>query len=324
MFKRILTSCLAIALIAIGSQVASAQCGGGCGGGHGCRISNAFHNVIKGSFGGSNCGREISNYEAAGLWANYCTDTCTINGGCGGCGSTTGCGCGFSLRQRGCNALVDNCGQSFDQCGGHAGCGLGGKFRGLFARGGNACGNTGCDSGCFGYPGGCGTGCNTGCGQSSGGFSCGGGKLFAGLHSRGGLFARHQGCGNGCGHGCGLFKRGNWHDRLFSGFYAKRGACNATYFGNHVGPETGFADFTSAVNGQLTGSCGCNPVHPGVPVETHSRSIQADPVPTAEPQPQPRPLPGDVQNHDGASYQRLGVQGRVARSVLEPSHAFRN
>ena len=301
MVKGLMTSCLAIAVFAVGAQMASAQHGG-----HGCRISSAFNGLVGNAYGGANCGREISNYEAAALWADYCYDDCSINGGCGGCGH--GCrlggrlfsrGCGTSACDTGCGEAVQDCGSG---CGGHGGHCLGGKLRGLFAGHGAGCG-CGCGD-CFGYPAGCANdcgGCDTGCDQrcNSG---CGGrlrGKL-AGMFS-------HRGCG------CRLFSCGGWHDRMFSGFYARHGARGSYFNASSCGC---CQDFTSAVNGQITGACGCGgAVHPPAvnpPAQMEQKGTdEVPPVVPAEVQPQ----------EDGASYYRSNPN-RVAESVLENRRGF--
>lgn len=310
MLKGLMTSCLAIAVLSMGAQMASAQHGG-----QGCRISNAFNGIVGNAYGGANCGREISNYEAAALWSDYCYDNCTINQGCGGgCGSS--CGLGFGkLFARGCGTSAceqpaNDCGCG---CGGRAGHCLGGKLRGMFSgiRGGGDCG---CGD-CFGYPAGCASdcgGCNTGCDQgcdSGCNAGCGGrlrGKL-AGMFS-------HRGCG------CRLFSCGNWHDRMFSGFYARHGA-RGNYFNAHA---CGCCqDFTSAVNGQITGACGCGGGAVQAPMTTtpmtpvDSGSMQQNGADEVSPV-----VPAEVApNDDGASYYQSS-SNRVAESVLLNRRGF--
>ncbi len=283
--KGFLTTCIAMACLAMLSQSASAQCG---------KLGQAFNQHVANSFGGANCGRGITNYEAAGLWANYCNEDCTVyQGGCSsGCNSGCNSGCGNNAAAYGYPAAGNDCGTSFvandcgslnqgfgDGCGG--GC-LGGKLKGLFSKFGNG---GGCGS-CFGWgDGGCGGGnmgfgfANSGCcgteiGNGSPAFfggGCGGG---CGLLKGGMGLGLGGGCGNSCGMGgggllaklftgkgcgCGLFSGGGFHDQRFSNFYRTYGSSsNTAYFSNYVGSESGFADFGTAVGGTITNACGCN------------------------------------------------------------------
>ncbi len=130
---------------------------GGCGG-YGSYGAVGFDN---------GCNRAITNQQAAGLWAGYCTEDCSYKG-------PTGC-------------------RLFGGHGGGGGCKLfGGRSRGGFGGGFGGGGFAG--GGCFGYP-------TSGCGTSS----CGIGGGGCGLSRGGGLFSRLRGRrGGGCGSGCGI------------------------------------------------------------------------------------------------------------------------
>jgi hypothetical protein len=242
-----------------------------------------------GSMTDGNCGRGITQSEAAALWADYCTENCghgdhcrrgcgLFNRGCGGC--ATGCHTGFGAGcGRGCDAAaVDECGNISEGgclggCRGGLKCRLGGRRcgGGLFASR-SACG---CDLGCFGYPDAC--GCDTGGG-------CMGGK-FRGLFSRGhdcgcdmdpcdndcggnlgGLFG---GCG--CGNGCGL---GGKLKGLFS---RNRSCCGdpCGYFNANVGQEYGTSGMQSCVSG-------CGTVSPNAMPSTVSPAANAPMAPNTD------------------------------------------
>ena len=222
---------LAIAVMACCTEVNAQGCG--CGGDYG------YASVAMGGYGGfgggsNNCGRDISQGDAAALWSNYCTESCTDHSG-GGLFSRLKAKCGGGL----CG------GGGFG--GGHCG---GGGFGGGFGYGGGSCG---CDQGCFGYPaGGCGGGC--------GGGGCGGGGCLAGKFGGG----RH---GRGCG-GCGLKGRhggGGSCDSCPCGAAPVEfaGGCDTcgcsgdgSYFSQPVGYDYGTAGMHSVVQGCATGACG--------------------------------------------------------------------
>lgn len=233
---------LKVAIIAAALSCCSTVMAQDCGCGNTGYIQAGNSNATQ-----NNCGREISQRDAEGLWSNYCTENCGFDGG--------GCGCG--------------------------GCKLGGRLRGMFAGGrSGGCGcdtgcNSGCNNGCFGYP----TG---GCGCGSGGMVAGGRhgcKLGGKLK---GMFAG-RGCGSAdpcadpcavemttsCGGGCGgnvcggrRCKLGGKLKGMFSGgmFGGSRRACGTSgaYFGEAVGYEYGTAGIHSAVAGCATNACGCN------------------------------------------------------------------
>lgn len=238
-----------------------------------------------GAVGGNNCGRIISTNEAAGLWAGYCHDDCTIDRGAG-CGS----GCGLFSRLKGGGRLGGGC---------NTGCGVG---AGGFGAGGFGYGG-GCGAGtCFGYPS---CGCNQGCG---GGFAvasagCGGGGLGGGC----GLFSRLKakmrglGCGaSSCGvatcdpcgstgrggrKGCGLFaklcarkNRGGGNYTVTTSAIDMCGCGNGgQYFNYAVGADYGNVGMQSAVAGSVTGACATcgvsspfgQPMMSGTPVQTN-------------------------------------------------------
>ena len=169
--------------------------GGGFGGAYG----------LSAGYGGGmdNCGRGITQSQAAALWSGYCTDSCSFDSSCGSFGGNsyaapcatdncnTGCASvGHSSGYVGgyaASSIVDDCyGDYSGGCfgGGHGGCKIKGLFRGLFGK----LNGLGCGGGCgFGYGGGCGIG-----------HGCGGG---CGLGAGGGLLGRFGG-GSGCFGGC--------------------------------------------------------------------------------------------------------------------------
>lgn len=162
-----------------------ANYGGGFGGYGGYGMAN---------LGASNCGREISNQGAAGLWAGYCNESCGVP------------------RQRG---------QLFSgRHGCRSGCGAGGGGLGKFGYpAGGGCGNVGC----FGYPSGCGA-CGGGAGL--GGFHKGCslfGKL-KGRHSGGSLLAKLKGIGGGCS----LFNKSSSCGLGYGGGFGAGGGCGSS------------------------------------------------------------------------------------------------
>ena len=213
--------------------------GGGFGGGGFGGYSN-FGALGGAGVIGDNCGREITDGQAAALWAGYCTESCGYYGGntggasfapvasfggaaCGApaatCGGPT---CGVAPAPSGCKLL--------------GGCKLfsGGKLRGLLGgggclggHGGGGCGG-GCDQGGFGYPsdcGSCGGGCNS-CGTGNafvGGYGGGFSSLSYGASSCDTGFVS-GGHGGGCRLGggrpsCGLKGRGTGlFSRLFNNY----------------------------------------------------------------------------------------------------------
>ena len=236
--------------------------------------------------GAESCGRSISQSQAAGLWAGYCSENCSYQGGSscgGGCGQSmsyaapaysvatpscgvvadSGCGLGGKFGSR----LGGGLGSKFGGCGGGCsirkgignGCGLfsrlkgkfsggaGGGFRSMFGGGFGNGGGCGCDNGCFGYP------TNCGCGGIGGGF----GSMFggAGGHGGGGFLARLRAkfSGGGCGGGC-FSKRSR-------GAFATSQACVGTtnnYFGEMVGADYGNVGMQSTVSGMTNDCCGAS------------------------------------------------------------------
>lgn len=187
-----------------------------------------------GGHGGTNCGRVISQQDAAGLWGNYCNETCfdfrrqrnhRLFGGLGaGCGSCLNSGFGYP-----------------------AGCGGCGDFGGC--HGGTGCGGGLMQGGSIGH--------RHDCGHQRHPF----------LAS---LFQRHRGDGCGCHHGCGLFSRLFHHHRnrqqrlgqgrMFRYFHgcdapslfatsAANCGTNGAYFDEGVGYEYGTGGIQSSVQG---------------------------------------------------------------------------
>jgi len=240
-----------------------------------CFVSSEAAAQNCGSTSINDCGREITQMESAGLWADYCTETCSVRqkrsaqgrscqrGGCGsGCKSAgaanvdSSCGCETSDSSCGCESS-DSCGGS-----GSGGCRLGnrggGHFKGRHGgrtggllSGGSGCGGSGCGGsgcgcnlGCFGWPAACGSCCGGAvinvtqhCGGGCGGF--GGCKLKS-------LFSRFGGHRDGCG--CGLFSG----HRAGGGLFSKSAACcgvKGSYFTEAVGYEYGTAGMQSCVAG---------------------------------------------------------------------------
>ena len=227
--KMIFTALFALALPTACAMVYGQYHGGGCGSG-GIGITSGF------GYYSHNCGRRITQQDAASLWSDYCFEDCGFSGsdcGCGtGCGTGCGIGCGLLGRKgRGCGSGCGaggcsgfgwgfGCGSRAGGCR-HLGSGLGccksrlrggkcllgglkRKFAGIgvFHRHGGGCGASSCYQGCFGYPSqaGCGVDVNpTVCGST--GLGCG--SLGCAGHG-------HRGC-------CGIGK-------IFSGFRGIRRA----------------------------------------------------------------------------------------------------
>ncbi len=187
-----------------------------------------------GGYGGTNCGRVISQHDAAGLWENYCNETCfdfrrqrhhRFFGGSGvGCGSCINGGFGYPTGCGGCG--------DFGGCHGEAGVG-GGRLQGSLFGNQHDCGH----------------------------------HRHPFLTS---LFHRHRGDGCGSHHGCGLFSRLFHHHRnrdrhlgqgrMFRFFHgcdapglfatsAANCGTNGAYFGEGVGYEYGTGEIQSSVRG---------------------------------------------------------------------------
>lgn len=214
---RIFQVCVVAAMLIVSSQANAQSCG--------CSAAGEVNN----------CGKEITQVEAAGLWADYCTESCMghhhnrcglglfqrhrgcgLNlgqrgcglgrGGCGNdCGVVGDCGCEAVAEAEssdcGCEAPASDCG--CEASGSDCGCGIGGllgQLRGRLGSRSHGCGCT-CDTGCFDYPSSCGD-CGSdacGCGLLSNRGSC--------LSRVGGLLNRGGGCGCVGGKLRGLFAR---------------------------------------------------------------------------------------------------------------------
>ncbi len=232
-----------------GYGYAPVQTGGGCG----C--------------GGemNNCGREISQGDAAALWGNYCSERCQTVGGHHGL---------FSRLKGG--------------CGGGGASGFGG--------GGCGCG---CDQGCFGYPaGGCGCNAAGGCGGGYGGGllagKLGGGCGKCGSKGRCGCRSKRSKRGASA---CGEAPVG------FSGGCDTCGCSDGgSYFNQPVGYDYGTAGIHSAVQGCATGACGQYgavgaPTNYGAPMMQHGQPAQGpevvgEAVPSANAADEPGQIPG--------------------------------
>lgn len=215
MLKGTLATLVAVAVFACSGTVEAQKC------------ASAFNQLTRNMFGGENCGREITNGQAAALWGNYCNDNCTINSnyaGYRGHGGCLGGGCGSSAYT-----------SAFTSYGSYG------------YPGGSSCGGCGggCGGGSFGYAGGCGGGCGSSCG---GGFA----QAYRG---------HHRGCGKGHG-GCGKSHRGCGLHRQSAYSIASScggGSCGGSYGGSYGGScnscssggyaSTGFSGYSSA--------CGC-------------------------------------------------------------------
>ena len=246
---------LAVAIVAIAccSNLNAQDCGCG-GGGYGYAPIAIGGGYGAGGYGGfNNCGREITQGNAAALWADYCTESCTDNGGL------------FGHRK-------GKCGK------GHCGRGGGGGFG---YGGGGGC----CDQGCFGYPAGC------GCGGGGIGGGCGHGGMFGGgRHGHGCKGGgRHGHCGGGCGrkgHHC--KSKGSSCDSCCCGGPAPvqfSGGCDTcgcsgagSYFSQPVGYDYGTAGMHSVVQGCASGACGGANVGGYQPAPTHAPSIIGEAV----------------------------------------------
>ncbi len=146
---------LAAAVVMCSSAVQAQECGGCDGGYSGYSGDVNAGNMCGGvdAYGGmnsANCGRGMTNGQAAGLWAGYCNENCyhDSHGGCrlsgGRQGGFGGGGCG--LRSGGgCMSGSAGCGSSFGWPGGGGSCGGGSLFGGR-NRGGCG-GNASCNSG---------------------------------------------------------------------------------------------------------------------------------------------------------------------------------
>lgn len=238
MISQTLRVAIIAAVIAIATPVVAQDCG--------CGVSSPY---VGNGLAGNNCGRDITQQQALGLWAGYCSESCGYGGG-------SSCGGGLA--------------------GGRGGCKLGNRH----SRRGGGVSACGCDTGnCFSYPsnfGGCGayTDVSSGCGCRSGG------KLrnLHGHSSRGGCRLRGErgGCGVGssndfgsfdacgsssaCGssNGCGGRLKGLLAKcKLFQGgcslFSRSRQSCgcSGSYFSEAVGYEYGTAGIQSCVAGTV-------------------------------------------------------------------------
>ncbi len=230
--------------------------GGGCG----CATAGAASESHFGAFH-PNCGRGISQAEAASLWSNYCNEDCSVNtqSGCGGCGSWGGgwdCDCGGGCdsgcgggRGKGlfsrCHGRKDECAVDCAPCA--TPCKTG-KLRGRFAR--HECDGCGDDLGC-----GSTCGCDSGCGlfarKRSGGDCdpcCDGGCKCGGKLRN--VFARRK-----ASHDCGCAS----DPCCGNGQFANVGNGNS-YFNYAVGPEYGTGQFSlySNASSVLSQSNGCS------------------------------------------------------------------
>lgn len=200
----IVAVCWMGAMVAL-SPAQDCGCAEGAGNGQGWR--GHWQQWKSNWYGGPTCARGITHADAESLWSGYCSEDCTLTGGCG-----SGCGTG-------------SCGPF----GGHAGRALG--IRGG-AGGGAACGGatggtwSGAQGGCqqWGW-GGC--HCDQGCGNSC---------------DRGGWgrFSRcDQGCDQGCDPGCESAKCGlGWSHRL-AGRCGGGHSCDVCGTGNRCDAESG-------------------------------------------------------------------------------------
>jgi len=255
---------LLIAIVAaIMCSNATAQVGGlGFGGGG----YGSFGTLGGAGIATDNCGRGITNGQAASLWAGYCTESCGYTGGAGGFA-----GGGYGAASYGVASYGGgDCGAaSYDIVsygGGGHGCRLGQKLRNLFgglcgrrSAGGfggasvlsaGSYGSIGDD--CFGYPS---SGC--GCGGGYGG-GHGGCRLFS-RFGGGGFLTRLLGGVGGC-----LCRGSQTAAPSYAvnyvpvTFQASANECgtSGSYFNEFVGPEYGTAGIQSAVSGCATGACG--------------------------------------------------------------------
>ncbi|QEG21924.1 hypothetical protein [Mariniblastus fucicola] len=266
MIKTTLTVACAVFALVLSTNANAQDCGCGSNysavdfGGYGGYSS--YGNV--GATGLNNCGRAISNQQAASLWAGYCTETCvTGKKRCGlfsGCGKTGGCGGGgcsqgcFGYPTGGCgSSFSGGCGTASGLGGGcklfsklKAGAGGCGLSKGCGFGGGNSCGLGGFSG--FGLNTGCGSACGGGCGSS-----CGLGGGF-------GLFDKLK-----SGGGCNLFSKLKGKSKcaaivsypVTTVAIDQCGCGNSgQYFNYAVGHEYGTAGIQSSVAGSLTSACG--------------------------------------------------------------------
>ena len=264
MLKGITTTLLAVAALLCCGADAQAQ----------NPIARNFNHFNHDMFGGSNCGRAITNAQAAGLWSNYCHEDCSINSnlsGGGGCHSGL-CGSGSDVTwDGGYPAGPVAYGGGYSVAPGY------GSFSGGSACGGSGCGGSGCGgSGCgcksgghgkikrmiarvFGSHGCCGCGksyFDNGSGNAAFGSSTGfsqsylgyGGGSGGGCGSHGGCCLhgkkgkRHRGC---CGGGGGSYSSGyaNYAPTSYaSAGYASTGYASTGY------ASTGYSDYSSVCN----------------------------------------------------------------------------
>ena len=231
----------------------------------------------------SNCGRAITNDQAAALWSSYCTEDCTLNlpyqpksrffggaglkagGGCGhgGCGRGAGGGWGYP-GGGGCG-----CGHGGGGCGcGHGGGGIGagiGYGAGIGAYGAGVGGYGAAAGGC--HHGGCGLGRKS-CGLLGGLKGLfgrrGGGCLFGGCHRRGGTqlvqgyALAYPTVGGGFVGGGGI--GGGVGNRIFSNGYGWGGGAGvAGNYGRFLGGGyTGFSGYGLPIaNAGSYGGGGC-------------------------------------------------------------------
>lgn len=232
----------------------------------GQRFHDHLNHTMANCLGGSNCGRAITQYQAEGLWANYCNEDCTLNtgdncgSGCSSCGSGGGLFGGRVAPMRGGSlfhhgrgdACSSSCGESDGGCSGHHGLlsrlrsSGGGQHHGFGSVGGDCgCGNgPGRGNGCFAWPSDC------GCGDAGPA-----GKIFG--HRHGGN-CRQDSCGN---EREGLFSR--LHARLHShgnnncgqSVCGGLGRCGRKcgFFDGFHGGDCGRREIRSCVSG-----CGCD------------------------------------------------------------------
>ena len=255
-FKGLVWGLACMAVVAT-AHISHAQLSGNCGGG-------CFQRLHVNRFGGANCGREVHQHTAEGLWNNYCYDDCSLSPRQGRCG----CGLG---------------GGRF----GHHGCGAS-------AAGGNCCQKSGCFANGFGWPNacdsqGCGRHGRHGCDRNFRTFD-----HFNQCHD-----FRDVGCGHHrCGHrssnscrdhgGCGSRLRWNdWRDDSGLSQCGSRGR----FFRYAVGHEFGCGDICSSVQGHVTSGCGCesgstwNGSSPAANGPVHSDQPQYSPSDVAVPEP---------------------------------------
>lgn len=238
---------LFVPMLALGAMAfAGSAFGQGCGTDFGC------------GGGATNCGREISNADAEGLWAEYCHETCFDYGRNRRCGLRGGCASGdcFGYSSGGCGACDSGLaglrgrkmGGRGGDCGGAGDCGCAGGRGRLFGGG-----LSGGGANCHGYPGGGFGSCSDGCG---GGFGGGREGRFGASRGGCGLFSR-GGCGGRSEGTLFRFLTGGNGQGLFSRSAANCGSCGE-YFNEAVGYEYGTSGIVSNVAG-----CGTDFAGPG-------------------------------------------------------------